>query len=77
MNVKTYRAYVAEFVGTFLIVFLSGAVCAGLPTDPETGLPRIESWAVIRVALVVGIAVAVVLPIAFVNRRAVSTPLSR
>jgi aquaporin Z len=65
MDVKTYRMYVAELVGTFLIVFLSGAVCAGLPTDPETGQPRVDPWANVLVALVAGCTVAVVLPITF------------
>ena len=65
MDVKTYRVYVAELVGTFLIVFLSGAACARLPMDPETGQPQVEPWAIVLVALAAGAAVAVVLPITF------------
>lgn len=61
---KTYRAYVAEAVGTFLIVFLSGAAYAGLPLD-ATGQPRDDPYARILVALAAGAALAVVLPLTF------------
>jgi glycerol uptake facilitator-like aquaporin len=56
------RAYVAELVGVFLIVFIGGsAVCASL-LRMESGQPRVDLWAI---ALAEGFALAVVLPIAF------------
>jgi glycerol uptake facilitator-like aquaporin len=61
---KTLRPIIAEVVGVFLIVFLSGAACAALPLD-ESGKPRDDSWATVVAALAAGCAVAVVLPIAF------------
>ena len=61
---KTLRPIIAEVVGVFLIVFLSGAACAALPLD-DNGKPRDDSWATVVAALAAGCVVAVVLPIAF------------
>jgi glycerol uptake facilitator-like aquaporin len=56
------RAYLAELVGVFLIVFIGGsAVCASF-LRLESGQPRVELWGI---ALAEGFALAAVLPIAF------------
>jgi glycerol uptake facilitator-like aquaporin len=60
---KRWRAYLAETVGTFLIVFLGGAaVCASLLPTLDDKQPRIDLWGI---ALAEGCALAVVLPIVF------------
>jgi glycerol uptake facilitator-like aquaporin len=60
---KIYRACVAEFIGTFVIVVVSAAACAGVSTS--FGLPRDEPYVIVLVALVSGAVVAVMLPIIF------------
>jgi glycerol uptake facilitator-like aquaporin len=60
---KRWRAYFAETVGVFLVVFLGGAaVCAALL---NTSPADVNLWVVAGIALGEGCALAVVLPIVF------------
>lgn len=61
---KTLRPFIAEFVGVFLVVWVSGAAQAALPPG-ENGTRCDNLWAAVVVALAAGCAVAVVLPIIF------------
>jgi glycerol uptake facilitator-like aquaporin len=60
---KRWRTYIAETVGTFLIVFLGGAaVCAAMLNIESQD---VNLWIVAGIALGEGAALAVVLPIVF------------